>query len=164
MKYDIVFEGGGAKGMVLVGAYDVFVQKRHTHGRLLGTSAGAITAALIAAGYTPQEMLDALTEREDGVPIFAKFMGDPPPFAQEEISKGAILDLLRAVDFTFIPDFIENKMDEQIAEALAQNQRSRHLVSLVERGGWFSVARFTTWLQEKLDTGTWSGGQRQLAA
>ena len=46
MIYDLVFEGGGAKGFVLVGAYDEFVKRGHTHGRLLGTSAGAITAAL----------------------------------------------------------------------------------------------------------------------
>jgi len=38
MKYDIAFEGGGAKGMVFVGAYREFVQRGHTFGRLLGTS------------------------------------------------------------------------------------------------------------------------------
>ena len=38
--------------MVFVGAYEEFVRLGHTFGRLLGTSAGAITAALVAAGYT----------------------------------------------------------------------------------------------------------------
>ena len=50
MKYDLVFEGGGAKGMVFVGALHVFEAQGHTYGRLLGTSAGAITATLLAAG------------------------------------------------------------------------------------------------------------------
>ena len=52
MQYDLVFEGGGAKGMAFVGAYQEFVGRGHTCGRLLGTSAGAITAAAVAAGHT----------------------------------------------------------------------------------------------------------------
>jgi hypothetical protein len=64
MKYDLVFEGGGAKGMAFVGAYEELAERGHTCGRLLGTSAGAITAAFIAAGYVPAEMLAALNERE----------------------------------------------------------------------------------------------------
>jgi predicted acylesterase/phospholipase RssA len=62
MKYDLVFEGGGAKGMVFVGACAEFFRRGHEFDRLLGTSAGAITAALLAAGYPPDEMLAALTE------------------------------------------------------------------------------------------------------
>ena len=57
MEYDMVFEGGGAKGMVLVGAMQEFEARGHTHNRLLGTSAGAITATLLAAGYSAEEML-----------------------------------------------------------------------------------------------------------
>jgi predicted acylesterase/phospholipase RssA len=56
MKFDLVFEGGGAKGMVFVGAYAEFVKRGHTFGRILGTSAGAITATLLAAGYSAEEM------------------------------------------------------------------------------------------------------------
>jgi NTE family protein len=74
MKYGLVFEGGGAKGMAFVGAYEELVERGHTCGRLLGTSAGAITAAFIAAGYTPVEMLAALNERENGQPVFASFV------------------------------------------------------------------------------------------
>ena len=44
MKYDLVFEGGGAKGMVFVGALQVFESLGHTPGRLMGTSAGAINS------------------------------------------------------------------------------------------------------------------------
>ncbi len=80
MQYDLVFEGGGAKGMVLVGAWQEFAARGNTGGRLLGTSAGAITAALLAAGYSAEEMLAALNERENGKPVFAAFMGQPAPF------------------------------------------------------------------------------------
>ena len=163
MKYDLVFEGGGAKGMVFVGAYDELVKRGHTAGRLLGTSAGAITAALLAAGYTPKEMLDALNERENGKPVFAGFMGEPPPFTKEEIQASAIRKLLRDVNLKFVPDFLENKMDDAIAEMLAENSRSRHFFAFVERGGWYAADRFITWLQSKLDTGPWKTGQRHFS-
>ena len=48
---DLVFEGGGAKGMVFVGALEeLFRDGTRRAGRLLGTSAGAITAVTLAAG------------------------------------------------------------------------------------------------------------------
>ena len=60
MKYDVVIEGGGAKGFVLAGAYAGFAAQGHTVGRIVGTSAGAIAAVLVAAGYSPEEMLASL--------------------------------------------------------------------------------------------------------
>jgi predicted acylesterase/phospholipase RssA len=56
MKCDLVFEGGGAKGMVFVGACEEFFRRGHSFDRLLGTPAGAITATLLAVGYTPEEI------------------------------------------------------------------------------------------------------------
>lgn len=153
MRYDLVFEGGGAKGMVLVGAYEVFVGQEHTHGRLLGTSAGAITAALIAAGYTPPEMLAALNEQENGRPVFAGFMGVPPPFEDGALRKGALRAFFGNVAFKFIPGFLEDWMKDQLVKTLASNVRTRHFVAFVERGGWYAADRFVTWLQNKLDSG-----------
>jgi NTE family protein len=48
---DLVFEGGGVKGIGLAGAYAALEQQGWTHKSVAGTSAGAITAALVAAGY-----------------------------------------------------------------------------------------------------------------
>jgi predicted acylesterase/phospholipase RssA len=163
MKYDLVFEGGGAKGMVFVGAYNELVRRGHSPGRLLGTSAGAITATLLAAGYTPQEMLDALNERENDQSVFAGFMGDPSPFSKEEISASGIRKLLRDINLKFVPNFIEENMDNAIAGMLAENARSRHLFAFVERGGWYAADRFVTWLRKKLDSGPWKTGQRQFS-
>jgi predicted acylesterase/phospholipase RssA len=163
MKYDLVFEGGGAKGMVFVGACEEFFKREHTFGRLLGTSAGAITATLLATGYTPQEMLDALTEKEDGKSVFAGFMGPPPPFTDDEVKKGAFLRFLKAIDFRFIPDFLERSIDEKLARALADNEKSRHFLALIERGGWFAADRFVSWLRTKLDSGSWRGNPRRFS-
>ena len=62
---DLVFEGGGAKGMVFVGALEeLFGDGKYGFGRLLGTSAGAITAVSLAAGLTPEMMLASLAEKD----------------------------------------------------------------------------------------------------
>ena len=51
MEYDMVFEGGGAKGMVFVGVLQELEALGHMPARLLGASAGAIMATFLAAGY-----------------------------------------------------------------------------------------------------------------
>jgi predicted acylesterase/phospholipase RssA len=163
MKYDLVFQGGGARGMSLVGAYEEFVRRNHTHGRLLGASAGAITATLIAAGYTPEEMHTALKEREGDHSVFASFLGRPAPFSQQEIRASAIRTMLRNIDLVLVPDFIEEGLDDAMAQFLLQDPLSRHLVALIERGGWYAADRFVSWLQTRLDNGPWQGGQRQFS-
>jgi predicted acylesterase/phospholipase RssA len=163
MKYDLVFEGGGAKGMVFVGACETFFGRGNAFDRLLGTSAGAITATLLAAGYTPSEMLDALVEKEAGKSVFAGFMGPPPPFTDEEIRASATQRLLDGVDFTFLPDSWQKKGHTALVKALAAGGTSRHLLALIERGGWFAADRFIAWLSAKLDSGSRKGGQRAFS-
>jgi predicted acylesterase/phospholipase RssA len=124
MKYDLVFEGGGAKGMVFVGACQEFFGRGHTFDRLLGTSAGAITTTLLAAGYTPQEMLEALVEKEGGESVFTGFMGPPPPFTDEEIATSATQRLLNGVDFTFVPDYWEKSLHEKLSFRLLVKQKA----------------------------------------
>jgi predicted acylesterase/phospholipase RssA len=163
MKYDLVFEGGGAKGIVLVGAYEVFTNEGHTFGRLLGTSAGAITAALVAAGYSAQEMLDVLTERENGKAVLAGFLGDPEPFDQAAIDNSAIRSLLRNIDFAFLPQGVEERLDNQLTTTLGTNPRFRNFFAFVERGGWYSADRFVRWMQERLSTGQYQGQPRRFS-
>jgi predicted acylesterase/phospholipase RssA len=163
MQYDLVFEGGGAKGMVFVGALEEFFSRGHSFDRLLGTSAGAITATLLAAGYTPEEMLEALAEKEDGASVFSGFMGRPPAFSDEEIENSATLKLLQGVKFNFLPDRWEQMLDSRLARALAASERFRHLMALVERGGWFAADRFVTWLCARLDAGECKGSARSFS-
>ncbi len=51
-----VFEGGGAKGVAYSGALTAMKKRNCWFRSVAGASAGAITAALIAAGLSPQEM------------------------------------------------------------------------------------------------------------
>jgi len=57
---DLVFEGGGVKGIGLAGAFSAFEDCGYRHKSVAGTSAGAITAALVAAGYDAAELKDVL--------------------------------------------------------------------------------------------------------
>jgi NTE family protein len=61
-KLDLVCEGGGVLGIGLVGAYAVLEERGFRPQNLAGTSAGAIVATLIAAGYTAAEVRDIIFE------------------------------------------------------------------------------------------------------
>lgn len=59
---NLVFEGGGVKGVAYCGALAVLGDRRllPAVSRVAGTSAGAITAALVAVGYSPEELTDIM--------------------------------------------------------------------------------------------------------
>lgn len=70
---NLVFEGGGVKGLAYAGALSVLDERGILPQveRVAGTSAGSITALLVALKYTPQEIHDLLfhlpfQEFEDG--------------------------------------------------------------------------------------------------
>ena len=55
-KVDAVFEGGGVKGIALIGAAAIVEAAGYAFQNLAGTSAGAIIATLLAAGYSATEL------------------------------------------------------------------------------------------------------------
>jgi NTE family protein len=57
---DLVFEGGGVKGIGLAGALQTLEEREYVPQNVAGTSAGAITAALLAAGYTADELREVI--------------------------------------------------------------------------------------------------------
>lgn len=62
MLVDGVFSGGGIKGFAFVGALQVLEENDIHFERVAGTSAGAILAAFLAAGYTVDEIETMLDE------------------------------------------------------------------------------------------------------
>ena len=56
-KADLVLEGGGVKGIALVGALSVLEEHGYEFNRIAGTSAGAIVGALLAAGMPMADMV-----------------------------------------------------------------------------------------------------------
>lgn len=163
---DLVFEGGGAKGMVFVGALEVLLRGgEHKIGRLLGTSAGAITAALLAARYTVEEMKAALVERDAGNrPVFESFLGAPGPFSAEMVRGGAVRRFLANLDVPGVPEFAESRIDDFIASRMAAGGYGAHFFSFVENGGWYSADAFVNWMTRKLNEGAVDGKPRAFGS
>ena len=163
MQYDLVFEGGGAKGMVFVGALRELERRGHTYGRFLGTSAGAIMATFAAAGLTMQEMLDALNEKDaQGVPIFKQFLGRPRPFTRQDIQGSVTRQALQTIDLPGVPDNVEAYIDRIVLYLMTRDEFA-HVFSFVERGGWYSADAFVQWAQAKLDQASPTGRRRELS-
>jgi NTE family protein len=64
MFLNAVFQGGGVKGIALVGALHKIEELNIKFNAVSGTSAGSIVAALYAAGYTTAEMKKILEETD----------------------------------------------------------------------------------------------------
>ena len=89
-RVDLVFEGGGAKGIGLVGALLVLEERGYEPQGIAGTSAGAVLTALLAAGYTAGELRELFLELdfdslrdtawEDRIP----FLGTPLSFLKDQ--------------------------------------------------------------------------------
>src|SRR5260370_2324616 len=62
LRVDGVFEGGGVTGIGLVGAVSVIEAAGYEFVNLAGTSAGAIVASLLAAGYSAAELKQAIND------------------------------------------------------------------------------------------------------
>lgn len=145
--FDLVFEGGGAKGSVFVGALEVFFSEGHEAGRVVGTSAGAITAALLAAGYTPAMMLAAVTEMDaEGSPRFASFMDRPTAAELDDfLVNSEFSEMIDKVPL--VPSAIKRRLLQGLID---HSDHFRQLFHFVECGGLYSGNSFVAWLNEKL--------------
>lgn len=82
---DAVFEGGGVKGIGLVGAVCRLEEAGYSWKRIAGTSAGAIIAALLAVGYSGKEIKKIMlgmdynrfndTNRIQSIPLVGGLLG-----------------------------------------------------------------------------------------
>jgi len=146
-RFDLVFEGGGAKGAAFVGALDVLAAAGHTHRRLIGTSAGAITATLLGAGYSAAELLQATAETLPGTttPIFTTFMDAPEAndFDATQISNSETMDLLEKAH---VPGFI----NKELFNLALQVDLFRELFSFSECGGFYAGNAFLSWFRNQL--------------
>lgn len=76
MKIDAVFSGGGVKGFAYVGVLEVWQEKNLQVERAAGTSAGAIVAGLVAAGYRYKEIDQIMQD------LSLETLADPPRLSQ----------------------------------------------------------------------------------
>ena len=154
MEFDMVFEGGGAKGMVFVGSLQALEAQGHTAGRLVGTSAGAITATLLSIGYTSSEMKRALEEKDaNGEPMFASFMDKPTldDFTKDDINQSVTKKFFQQINIPLVPEKAEDWVDEKIIRRLLNLKAYPTLFSFVERGGLYVGKAFLAWFRDRLD-------------
>lgn len=76
LQANVVLKGGGVKGIALTGALAVAEERGWSWNSVAGTSAGAITAALLAAGYKASEVHQIINDLnfkdfEDGDGLFS---------------------------------------------------------------------------------------------
>jgi NTE family protein len=90
LQADLVFEGGGVKGIGLAGAFKQVYDTGYRPACVAGTSAGAITASLVAAGYTGDELQQIVLHEMD----FTKF--EDPTFLDHFGVGGDIGEFLKS--------------------------------------------------------------------
>ena len=100
MQYELgmVLSGGGARGLVHVGVLQALAENGVEPQVLAGTSAGAIVAALAAAGYSGDEMLEFFVEK------------NPLRFSKLSLVKPGFFDTDKVVD-DFLEYFPENSFE-----------------------------------------------------
>ena len=153
MVCDLVFEGGGAKGIAFIGALAALETVQVRPKRLLGSSAGAITATLLAAGYSAEQLYAAFTERtEDQALKLAQFADVPREFSAEMLSNSSWAAILKALDVPLLPESFEQQIDQLLLRVTTALPGFRQLFSLIETGGIYAGDAFLEWMQTQLNS------------
>lgn len=134
---DLVLEGGGVKGIGLVGAFEKLQDDGYQVRRVAGTSAGAIVGALIASGMPVETMLTTMRSldykhfRDESFIDRLGTIGKSASLAFEQgIYEGAFLrDWLAAeLEKLGVRTFADLKITEPWAEHLPPEQRYKLVV------------------------------------
>lgn len=146
-KYvDLVFEGGGVKGIALVGAFSVLEERGYQPQNMAGASAGAIVAALVAAGYTATELRRIIGELdydhfkdkswEDRIPLAGRSLSILKDLGiyEGEAFLGWMRDLLEAKGIRTFGDLVRRE-DAELkyrykAQVIASDVTERRLLVL----------------------------------
>lgn len=136
LLFDVALDGGGTKGIALNAAIAELMTRGHRINRLVGTSAGAIAAALVAAGYTGDELVElSLARTDDDRPLFAEYIDEPLLPDDNESWLGEL-------------PFIALRFSQ---DAVARALTLRSMLSFLDRGGFVSGEGFVLWLSQALE-------------
>ncbi|WP_164218223.1 patatin-like phospholipase family protein [Virgibacillus sp. YIM 98842] len=108
MKADAVFEGGGVRGVAFAGAIEAMEKNNVEWMRIAGTSAGSVVAALLAAGYTSQEIRHTLEQMD-----FSRFRGRT--FVNRIPLIGNLVQLIFSLGM-YKNDYLSSLVDRLLAE------------------------------------------------
>lgn len=107
MKCDLVLEGGGVKGVALVGAVDVLEENGYEVQKVAGTSAGSIVGALVAAGLTADERRRLMLSVDYGAFKDRSFL--------DRLPGGRLVSLLTEQGI-YEGDYLKTWLGEQLAQ------------------------------------------------
>ncbi|UKS30744.1 patatin-like phospholipase family protein [Paenibacillus sp. HWE-109] len=102
-----VFEGGGVKGIALAGGVSAAMKQGLVFNQVAGTSSGSIVAALLAAGYTGEEMKELILRAP-----FKSFMQRSPIFNAKIIGPAARLLIKKGL---YAGEALEYWVQQQLA-------------------------------------------------
>ena len=134
-RVDLVFEGGGVKGLGLVGALSVLEERGYEPQSVAGSSAGALLAALLGAGYTAAELREIFlnfdftrvqdTSWEDRIPL----IGTPLSLLKDQgIYEGkALLMYVRSL----LADRRVSNFGDLVNHANAEEERHRYKAQVI---------------------------------
>ena len=133
MKIDGVFEGGGVRGIAHVGAICALEKQGYKWERVAGTSAGAIIAALLAAGYSCAE-LKTIISNVDYHQFTKKTLLDKIPFVGKGLNAWAKLGIY-SNDFLekWLEDLLHNKDIHNFSD-LSNPQNLKIIASDISNG------------------------------
>jgi len=137
LTLDLAVQGGGSRGVALNAAVAEMLRRGHTIRRLVGTSAGAITAALVAAGFSGDELVQMSVSRTDGWSLLSECVTEPivpmSPDAEPIISEAQLTAL---------------KLPGELGRRLLSAHAA---LAFLDRGGFVSGEGFVGWLMRVLE-------------
>lgn len=110
---DLVLEGGGVKGIGLVGAISVLEEHGYTFHRVAGTSAGAIVGSLVAAGVGADQLQELMQE------ISYPQLQDPSPLDRLGLP-GKVANIVLKLG-VYRGRYLEEWLGRQLAQAGVHN-------------------------------------------
>jgi len=128
----LVLKGGGAKGLALVGALKE-LEKYFTFDTFAGTSAGAIAATLLGAGYKPGELEDIFKKKD-----FRDFKDNILKVCWNLVIKTAMHGGKHFRDW--LDDLLSVKLSHLVDKVRMENLPKRAIVYASQAGG--GVLRF----------------------
>ena len=116
------FQGGGVKGVALIGAYKAAIERGVNFSEVAGTSAGAVIAALIGGGASPRFLIEKASATD-----FSALLS--PPSKEIELPR----------NFGF-----------SLAAMIMRIARVSSLSRIVKHGGVYSSQGIEQWIDEQL--------------
>jgi NTE family protein len=105
---DLVLEGGGVKGLGLVGAVGRLMRAGYSFPRVAGTSAGSILAAFVAAGMSADELADVMDRLE-----YPRVPDRGPPGLAGVSEAASLLRGGGAYEGDYLRDFVYKELEKR---------------------------------------------------